>query len=211
MKARSAGTGVGDGRPDRTSVEANARLTATTAVVLFVLLAAEGLTVLQVRSLLTPHVFIGMLLVPPVVLKIGSTSWRFARYYLGSPAYRRKGPPPPLLRLLGLMVVVLTVVMFASGIALLLGPVPWRSPMLLLHKVSFVVWLVVMAVHVLAHLLDTATLASRDFVRRTRRQADGARLRQWVVATSLGIGLILALLVVPAVGPWLTAGLFGHS
>ena len=73
-------------------VAANARLTASNAVVLLVLLAAEGVTILWVRELLTPHVFIGMVLVPPVLLKVASTGWRFARYYRGAPAYRRKGP-----------------------------------------------------------------------------------------------------------------------
>ena len=75
-------------------VAANARLTASNAVVLLVLLAAEGVTLLRVRELLTPHVFIGMVLIPPVLLKVASTGWRFARYYRGTPAYRRKGPPP---------------------------------------------------------------------------------------------------------------------
>ncbi|HXJ27767.1 MAG TPA: hypothetical protein VNH17_18775, partial [Streptosporangiaceae bacterium] len=42
---------------------ANARLTASNAVVLLALLAAEGVTILRVRALLTPHVFIGMVLV----------------------------------------------------------------------------------------------------------------------------------------------------
>ncbi len=100
-------------------VESNARLTGTVAAVLLVLLPAEGVTVLRVRALLTAHVFIGMLLVPPVLLKIGTTGYRFVRYYAGSPAYRRKGPPPLLLRVLGPLVVVLTTCLFASGIALL--------------------------------------------------------------------------------------------
>lgn len=60
-------------------VEANARLTASTGVALLLLLAAEGVTVLRVRSLLTPHVVIGVLLVPPVLLKTGSTAHRFLR------------------------------------------------------------------------------------------------------------------------------------
>src|SRR5579864_4064812 len=115
-------------------VEANARLTGSTAAILLVLLAAEGVTLLRVHSLLTPHVFIGMLLVPPVVLKIGSTGWRFVRYYRGSAAYRRKGPPPLLLRLLGPVVVVLTLIVFASGIALLVGPHSARQSLLFLHK-----------------------------------------------------------------------------
>jgi hypothetical protein len=37
-------------------VAANARLTAASAAVLLVLLAAEGVTILRVRELLTPHV-----------------------------------------------------------------------------------------------------------------------------------------------------------
>src|ERR1700680_1835846 len=82
-------------------VEANARLTASTAVVLVVLLAVEGVTVVRVRALLTPHVFVGMLLVPPVVVKMVSTTYRFVRYYTRSPAYRRQGPPSLVLRLLG--------------------------------------------------------------------------------------------------------------
>lgn len=190
-------------------VEANARLTGATAAVLFVLFAAEGVTILSIRSLLTPHVFIGMLLVPPVLLKIGTTGWRFARYYLGAPAYRRKGPPPPLLRLLGPLVVVLTLAVLATGIALLLGPVGWHPAMLFLHKATFVLWLMVLGVHVLGHLLDTARLAPRDYYWRTRRQVRGASLRQWVLASSLAVGLLLGALVVPKVGPWLVSGAFG--
>jgi hypothetical protein len=86
----------------------NARLTAANAAVLLVLLAAEGVTILRVRQLLSPHVFIGVVLIPPVLLKVASTTWRFARYYTGAPAYRRKGSPPVLLRLLGPVVVILT-------------------------------------------------------------------------------------------------------
>jgi hypothetical protein len=75
--------------------EGNERLTAMTGAVLLVLLAAEGFTILSLRQLLTPHFFIGMLLLGPVALKAGSTIYRFARYYTGSALYRRKGPPGP--------------------------------------------------------------------------------------------------------------------
>ena len=202
------GRGWGGSAVDPT--EANARLTASTAVVLFVLLAAEGLTILQVGPLLTAHVFIGMLLVPPVLLKVGSTVWKFARYYLGDPAYRQKGPPLLPLRVLGPFVVVLTLTVFASGIALLLGPTGLRSPLLLLHKASFVLWFGALTLHVLGHVVDTAKLAPRDYFRRTRRQVDGAGARQWAIAASLVGGALLAVLVVPSVGPWLSAGPIGH-
>ncbi len=184
-------------------VEANGRLTAMLGALLIVLFAIEGLTILRITSLLTVHVVIGMVLVPVVVVKIGSTTWRFAKYYLGSPEYRRKGPPPALLRLLGPFVVVSTIAVVASGIALLLAPTSLRTPLLLLHKVTFVLWFAAMAVHVLGHLLDVANLAPRDFYRRTRRQIRGAGVRQWVIVSSVCIGILLAVVVAPKVGPWL--------
>jgi len=183
-------------------VEANARLTGATAAVLFVLLAAEGVTILRLKPLLSWHVFIGTLLIPPVALKIGTTSYRFVRYYRGSPAYRRKGPPPPLLRLLGPFLVVLTVVVLASGVALLLGPPSLRRSLLFLHKASFVLWFGAMAIHVLGHLIDTARLAPRDWVRRSRREVAGAGMRQWVLVSSVGAGALLGLLFLGQATPW---------
>src|SRR5690242_13679232 len=64
-------------------VDGNERLTAATAIVLIALLAAEGVTILFLRPLFSAHVFIGMLLIPPVALKLGTTGWRFTRYYTG--------------------------------------------------------------------------------------------------------------------------------
>ena len=53
-----------------TGVEANGRLTTMTGVALFVLLAAEGITILRIHRLLPAHFFIGLLLIPPVALKM---------------------------------------------------------------------------------------------------------------------------------------------
>jgi len=185
-------------------VAANARLTASNAVVLLVLLAAEGVTILRVRALLTPHVFIGMVLVPPVLLKVASTGWRFTRYYRGAPAYRRKGPPPLLLRLLGPAVVILTMVLLASGVGLLLVGPSWL-PLLLLkvHKASFVLWFGAMTIHVPGHLGEMFRLAPRDWLRRTRRDVTGAAPRQWLIAASLVAGCMLGFLLLSHVGHWL--------
>lgn len=190
----------------RGSVEANGRLTAQTAVVLLVLLAVEGLTILQIRPMLSVHVFVGMLLIPPVLLKIASTTWRFAKYYLGDPEYRRKGPPLPALRLIGPVVVLLTLVVLFSGVALLLASPSSRPALLFVHQAGFVLWILVMAVHVLGHLLDTAKLAPRDFYWRTRRQVAGASTRQWLVAATLVVGLIAGAVLLPHVGSWVAGG-----
>jgi hypothetical protein len=50
----------------------NAVLTSATAAVLTVLLAAEGTTILLLGNLLTEHMFIGLVLIGPVVLKLAS-------------------------------------------------------------------------------------------------------------------------------------------
>ncbi len=191
-------------RPDAAGgIEANARLTASTGALLLVLLAAEGATIPSVRQLITPHVFIGMILVPPVFLKIASTSYRFVRYYRGAPLYRQKGPPPALLRLLGPFVVVLTLVVLASGIALLLAGSRWRQDLLFVHKVSFVLWFAAMTVHVLGHVRDTARLAPRDWSRRTSYEIGGVGLRQWLLVASVVGGVVVGLLVVSKVGNYI--------
>ena len=170
---------------------------------MFVLLFLEGLTILGVHSLLHWHVFIGLLLIPPVFAKIVSTGWRFTRYYAGNPSYRRRGPPPPVLRLLGPVLVVLTVALFATGVALVVGaPVSWRPRLLQLHQLVFVAWFCVTAIHVLGHFAETLTLAPRDWIRRTRRQVRGAAARQWVLALSLVVGLLGALWVTPYAVGW---------
>jgi len=175
-------------------VAGNARLTATNAVVLLVLLAAEGVTILRVRALLTPHVFIGVVLIPPVLLKMASTGWRFARYY---------GPPALLLRLLGPVVAILTVVLLASGVGLLLVGPSWLPLLLKVHKASFVLWFGAMTIHVLGHLGEVFRLAPRDWLRRTRRDVTGAAPRQWLIAASLVAGAMLGFLLLSHVGHWL--------
>ena len=186
-------------------VAGNARLTAANAAVLLVLLAVEGITVLRVRGLLSPHVFIGVVLIPPVLVKVGSTGWRFARYYAGAPAYRRKGPPPVLLRMLGPVVVILTLVLLFSGVGLLLVGPSWLPLLLKVHKASFVLWFAAMTIHVLGHMGEVFQLAPRDWLRRTRREVTGAGPRQWLIAASLVAGVMLGFLLLSHIGHWLSA------
>ena len=183
-----------------------ARTTGLTAAVLLVLLAAEGATLLQVHAWITPHVVIGMVLVPFVLLKMGTTIWRMVSYYRGPGPYRDRGAPPILLRLLGHVVVLLTLLVFASGIALLLVPHSVQDAVFFVHKASFVLWFGAMTIHVLGHILETSRLAPADLVTRTRRQVRGAGARLWAQAVCLVAGVLLAALMAPTIGPWLVAG-----
>jgi hypothetical protein len=200
---RAATTEPSDAPGDASGPERNSRLTVATAVVLLVILAAEGVTLLSVRRLLSWHIFIGMLVIPPVALKIGSTFYRFVRYYLGSPAYRRRGPPPPLLRVVGPIVVVSTIALLATGLALVIlsRSSSWQARLLLAHKASFVIWFGAMTIHVLGHIAETARIAPRDWVPSKRQP--GAGTRQWLVAASVAAGIPLGLAFMGRAGSWL--------
>ena len=184
-------------------VEGNSRFTASLALILFVLLAVEGVTVVFIGSLFTAHVFVGVVLIAPVMYKIGSAGWRFIKYYRRDPAYRRKGPPPLFLRMLGPVVVVLTIVVLGSGVGLIVLSRPWRTQLLLVHQASFLLWFAAMTIHVVSHMVETARLAPRDWFRHSRREVNGASVRQWTVATSLVLGVLAAVLITPLANGWL--------
>jgi hypothetical protein len=187
----------------RGGTEGNARLTALTGAVLLGLLAAEGVTILAIRPLLSAHVFVGLLLIPPVALKLATTGYRFVRFYTRDLEYLRKGPPPVLLRILVAPVLVAsTATVLGTGVALIVvGP---NGGMLLgLHKASFVVWLGACGVHVLAYLFRVPELVGADWGHSTGRP--GLALRYGAVALALVAGLVLAITVLPAAGPWLHA------
>ena len=185
-------------RPRRGGVDGNERLTAMVAVLLLFLLFLVGLTVPIANAQTRLHVFLGVLVIPPILLKIGSTTWRFVRYYSGNFSYRSKGPPAPLLRLLGPALVILTLVMLGSGIGLVIwAPVSMRASLSQIHRLSFILWFGAMTIHVLGHLRDTANYAPRDFVRRTRRHVRGVASRTWVTVASLALGVVCAVAIVP--------------
>ena len=172
----------------------NERLTATAAAVLLVLLAVEGITILSIRQLLSAHIVVGLLLIPPVLLKLASTGYRFLRYYRGDSAYVEKGPPHIFMRLLAPLLVVSTLTVLGSGVGLLaLGPDRHRDLLLGLHKASFVVWLAVMSIHVLV------------YAPRLRRalQSRNAWSRVGLVTGSLVAGAVLAGAAYPRASPWL--------
>jgi len=195
----------------RDGVAGNARLTGGAAVALLVLLAAEGLTIPFIGPLLGPHVFIGMLLIPPVLLKLGSAGYRFARYYAGSPPYRRKGPPALALRVLAPGVVLATLALFATGVALLIAGPDGSDSLKFLHKASFIAWFALMTVHVLGHALEVPSLAMPDWRRSGGREAAlaGSGMRIALLGTSIVAGLALALATISLAGPWLSAAVGG--
>jgi hypothetical protein len=194
------GSAAGPNQPDGTAVEGvegNSRLTATTGVLLALLLSVEGFTILNVRGYLTLHTALGLTLIGPVMLKCASTIWRFAHYYRGDAAYVAKGPPNIVLRLLGPLVVLSTLAVLGTGITLLVQH-GRGGTWVTLHQASFIVWISVTGLHFLGHLGEAVVGTARE-VRRTSR---GTAVRWVLVAGSLGIGIGLALVFTPSASYW---------
>lgn len=191
---------------ERTGVEGNARLTSAVGLVLLVVLAVELVTGLAVRRLLLAHALIGFLLVPPVLLKLGSVGYRFVRYYTGEPHYRAAGRPSPGMRVLGPVVVLLTVVVFGSGIELWLFGTRFGHGWVPIHHGSAYLWFVAMAVHVVAYARRAPGLAAADW----RDHLRGAFSRRSLVVASLVLGASLSIAMLPFSSPFSFGALPGQ-
>ncbi len=180
----------------------NERLTASTGLILLVLLIVEAATTLELRSYLPEHIFLGLLLLPPIGLKLASTGWRFIRYYTHAEPYRREGPPHPLLRTLAPLLVASTLTLFGTGVALLI--VGHGGGLLLtLHAVSFGVWGVVIIVHVLAYVARTFRIGPADWLPGADTVVAGVRSRRAALFGAVLAGVVLALATYPAQQNWL--------
>jgi hypothetical protein len=182
-------------------VEGNEILTSATAVALLALLVAEGYTVVNMRGLVTVHMFIGIVLIPPVLLKLTSTGYRFVRYYTGARAYREKGPPLLPLRLTAPVLVAATIAVLLTGVLLLAAGHRFGA-VLELHKVSFIVWGVLFGVHFLAYVGRVVRSLRADWRAARREAVPGAGLRGMLVAASVGGGAALGLALLPAIDAW---------
>jgi hypothetical protein len=180
----------------------NSRLTSATGLLLLVMLAVEGVTVLRVRQLITLHVYLGLLLLGPVLLKTASTVYRFVRYYTGSAPYVRKGPPHPALRVLGPLVIVTTLVLLGSGVALITTSPGGGGLLLTTHKVSFFLWFAVMTVHVIGHLREAATDSLEELRAGPADEVRGRGVRILLIAVALVAGVATATALMPTASPW---------
>lgn len=184
--------------------DGNEQLTAAVGTALVVLLAVLGVTLLRMHQLIWLHLFVGLALIGPIAVKLASTGYRFVRYYAHDPAYRRKGPPEMVLRLLGPPLILTTVAVLASGIILMFDGPARQGAWLEIHKVSFIVWGVLIGVHVLGHLQQMPRA-----LRAASRSAGGSG-RAIALAGGLVAGLLLAAVLIPDFASWTGPTAFGN-
>lgn len=197
----------------------NALLTAWTGLLLLVLFLIELVTLLNLDVLLHWHVIVGVLLVPPALLKTATTSWRIISYYTKRTPYWKAGPPPMVLRVLGPFVVIFTLALLGSGLALIaLGPTASRTALLTvvgnqinaitIHQAAFVVWAGVTGLHTAGRLLPAMRIVTRAL--RPEPRVPGKWFRATMILGALLVGVIAATLVLGHANPWLSAG-FDHD
>jgi hypothetical protein len=194
-------------------IDGNEQLTAMAGVILVVLFAALGVTIVRIGQLLWLHLFLGLLLMGPVLLKLASTGYRFARYYLRTAIYVAKGPPMIALRAMGPLLVALTAAVFVSGVVLLFEGPRNRATLATIHKVSFIVWLVFFGLHLLAHVpglprsLRAVQLGDEG---RALGSGGGAAGRWIALIGALVGGAVLAIVLIPHFSVWTAPGALPH-
>lgn len=191
----------------------NAVLTAWLGLLLLVALAAELVTLLDVRGLLGWHAGVGAVIGALVVGKAAATGWRVARYYRGAPSYRVAGPPPTVFRVLGPLVVLSALAVLGTGFALvalgadssrqvLLTALGHRVDAVTLHQAAFIVFGVLVALHALGRLVPALDRVGR----RLGRAVPGARWR-WALLAGVGVVAVLGVvLVLPLTHGWTGGG-----
>src|SRR4051794_16988785 len=173
----------------------NEILTSVSATILLGLIAVQLLTVLALESTIRVHLFVGVVLIGPVVLKLATTGYRFARYYTGAREYREKGPPPTLLRVLAPVFVLATIGLLASGVVMLLNG-QGESAARGVHVASFWVWIACFAVHVLMNGRQVLGNLRSEWFTRARARIAGAQMRAMLVLASILGGVMVALAVI---------------
>jgi len=185
--------------PETGGSRGNEVLTSINAAVLVVLLLVQGVTILSLDSMIHIHLFVGVVLLGPVVLKLASTGYKFLRYYSGARAYREQGPPPPILRAIAPVFVLATIALFGSGVVMLLNGSGGLNGV---HQVSFVLWLACLAVHVVLNGREVLQRVRSEWITHARSRLPGAELRAALLLSSLLGGVLLALSVMSKISGW---------
>lgn len=189
---------------ERLNPDGNERLTAAVGMVLILLTGIELATLLfGLHQFLSLHVFVGLVLVPLVLLKLGTTGWRFTRYYTRSAAYRLKGAPQLIMRLLAPILVASTVLLFGSGVAMGFLHGNSLSVARRVHGPSSVVWMLLVGVHVLVYLRRALVSTKEDVDPASRAAVRGARARTLLLIAAIVAGVAVGVGTLPVQHHWL--------
>jgi hypothetical protein len=185
----------------------NARLVALSGLVLLALLPVPYVSAVSLDLLWRVHFFSSLVLIPLLIVKFAGTGWRALRYYIGDAGYRADGPPHPMARLSAPVLVISTIVLFVSGVVMMLDGdrfAPWST----VHNGAAIVFTGALGLHLLAHLWDAPADAASDLRRTARgdpgRAVRGGRGRIVLTVAAFVLGITVATIAMPS-AQWTTA------
>ena len=158
-------------------VAGNRRLTAATGVVLHTLLwiqiASAVLFALMAWNIVLPpgplhalvrpvHFFVGFMLMPLVAIKLGSTGYRFLRYYTRNERYKIAGPPTRLERALAPVLVASILVVFVSGVEMWGFFNQFGIAWIPVHVIAAITFLVALTMHIVFHVREAHDEAAAE-------------------------------------------------
>lgn len=185
-----------------TIIDRNERMTAIAGAVLFIIIIVELFITANLHALITEHIFIGVLLSGPLIVKMYSTGYRFFRYYTKSPDFVWKGPPNILLRLLAPFLVFMTILVFISGFGLAFVGPSNMGLFFKIHAASVALWLPLLAVHVYAYIRKVPGIIASDWTRKSNHRVPGRKRRLYINVVALIVGGIGAIFMIPVSASW---------
>jgi len=200
-------------------VAGNRRLTASTGTLLHSLLWIQIASALffafETFNIVLPsgpwhtvirpiHFFVGFLLAPLIVIKIGSTNYKFLLYYLRSRRYKEAGPPQLLARVLAPVLVGSVIVLFVSGWEMWSFTNAWGVVWIPVHVISAIIFTVALIAHIVLHAREAHREAAKDLSGVAADDAPGSTVpadewrrgviaRRTLLAGGVGAGIALAL------------------
>jgi hypothetical protein len=184
----------------------NARLVALSGLLLLVLLPVPYVSAVSLDLLWRVHFFSSLVLIPLLLVKLAGTGWRAVRYYLRDAGYRADGPPHLMARLSAPILVLSTIVLFVSGVVMMLNGdrfAPWST----VHNGAAIVFTGALGLHLLAHVWDAPADAAAD-LRRARpeaaRDVPGGRRRVAITVVAFVVGITVATVAMPS-AQWATS------
>jgi hypothetical protein len=139
------------------------------------------------------------------------------RYYRYNQPYRTAGPPPLVLRVLGPLVVLSTLAVLGSGVALILvhpstsredligGPI--GVSLLDIHKLAFLLWAAATGVHTLGRLVPAVRLT---VIPQLAGRVPGRMARSIILSVTVAVAAVASILALSVAGPWRTAHTTDH-
>jgi hypothetical protein len=168
----------------------NRALTSWAGLLLLPGLAVVALSGLVFRNFWQLHYIAGLSLIPLLLVKLGSTTYRALSYYARRAVYRAAGAPEWAGRLLAPALIASTIVAMATGIWMWSQrseAQPWAK----LHVLSVLAMGACVGLHLLLRTPISLQAVARDGVAALRHNVP--RIRIALVGIALAIGLIVGL------------------